>query len=111
MSIRKKKTQTVPNLADMDMKSKAVALKEHKAAGDENNTTQRPNLKLTLPQNSFMWASTAFTPGITSSPFTMMGVFERFRRAMCKTARSSVKLIFSPENMASREASTLRARA
>ncbi len=74
-------------------------------------SNKRQNQSLTLPQNSFMWASTAFTPGITSSPFTMIGVFARLRRAMCRTALSSVKLIFSPENIASRDASTLRARA
>jgi hypothetical protein len=29
----------------------------------------------------------------------LMGVFERLRRATCNTARSSVMLIFSPENI------------
>mmetsp|Transcript_40478 Transcript_40478/g.86360 ORF Transcript_40478/g.86360 Transcript_40478/m.86360 type:complete len:209 (-) Transcript_40478:173-799(-) len=43
--------------------------------------------------------STPFTSGITSTPSTRIGVLERLRSATCNTARFSVRLIFSPENM------------
>lgn len=57
-------------------------------------------------QNDFIFSRTLLTSGITSLPSTRMGVFDRFRRATCSTARFSVKLIFSPLNMRSRAAST-----
>lgn len=46
------------------------------------------------------WPSTAFTSGITSLPSTMIGVEDRLRRATWSTARFSVRLISSPENIA-----------
>ena len=64
------------------------------------------NLIHTWPQNSFIWLKTALTSGMTSLPSTKIGVFFLFRRAICRTARPSVKFIFSPLNMASRMAST-----
>ena len=49
---------------------------------------------------------TSFTSGITSTPSTRIGVFERLRSATCSTARFSVWLIFSPANMRSASART-----
>ena len=43
---------------------------------------------------------------LTSFPSTIIGVFERFRRAICKTALFSVKLILSPANIAALISST-----
>ena len=57
-------------------------------------------------ENSPMAASTALTSGITSRPSTMTGVLERLRSAVCSTARSSVMLMISPANIASRFSST-----
>ena len=42
------------------------------------------------------------TSGITSLPSTRTGLPEKLRKAVCRTARFSVALIFSPANMASR---------
>ena len=42
---------------------------------------------------------TRLTSGMTSWPSTRMGVLERLRRAMWRTARFSVMLIFSPANI------------
>ena len=50
----------------------------------------------TLLQNSFMWLSTLLTAGMTFFPSTTMGTLLLFLRATWSTARSSVKLIFSP---------------
>lgn len=61
--------------------------------------------------NSFMCASTALTSGVTSLPSTKIGRFLRFRKAICNTDLFSVKFIFCPANIASRESSNLRARA
>ena len=63
-------------------------------------------INYTSSQKSFMCANTEFTSGIMSTPSTKIGVLDLLRRAVCKTARFSVKLIFCPENIASREAST-----
>mmetsp|Transcript_12914 Transcript_12914/g.42943 ORF Transcript_12914/g.42943 Transcript_12914/m.42943 type:complete len:298 (+) Transcript_12914:781-1674(+) len=54
----------------------------------------------TLLTNGSSLASTPFTSGITSTPSTKIGVLARFRSATCSTARSSVRLIFSPANIA-----------
>ena len=54
----------------------------------------------TRSTNDFIRLSTAFTSGMTSAPSTWMGVFERLRRATWRTARFSVRLIFSPPNIA-----------
>ena len=51
-----------------------------------------------------MRSSTACTPGTTSWPSTRMRVPRGARRATWSTARCSVTLIFSPENMASMRA-------
>mmetsp|Transcript_46688 Transcript_46688/g.77256 ORF Transcript_46688/g.77256 Transcript_46688/m.77256 type:complete len:219 (-) Transcript_46688:141-797(-) len=53
----------------------------------------------TRPTKSFIWSSTAFTSGITSAPSTTIGVLARLRNATWSTARFSVRLIFSPENI------------
>ncbi|GLH03558.1 Protein of unknown function [Gryllus bimaculatus] len=66
---------------------------------------------LTCWEKAFMWSSTARTSGMTSLPPVVMGVVPRWRRATCSTARPSVKLMGAPLNMASRRASTCRARA
>mmetsp|Transcript_24913 Transcript_24913/g.53072 ORF Transcript_24913/g.53072 Transcript_24913/m.53072 type:complete len:249 (+) Transcript_24913:870-1616(+) len=42
---------------------------------------------------------TSLTSGMTSFPSTIMGVFDWFLKATCKTARPSVSLIFSPANI------------
>ncbi len=47
----------------------------------------------------FIFSSTALTSGITSLPSTKIGVLLRLRSATCSTARFSVRLIFSPENI------------
>ena len=49
---------------------------------------------------------TSCTSGTTSSPSSSMTVPRGRRRAVCRTARSSVRLMCSPANMASRRAST-----
>ena len=49
------------------------------------------------------------TSGMTSWPSTMTGLPEKLRSAVCRTARFSVTLIFSPANIASRLASTPQA--
>ena len=46
------------------------------------------------------------TSGITSLPSTRTGLPEKLRKAVCRTARFSVTLIFTPANIASRRAST-----
>ncbi len=56
----------------------------------------------TAEEKSFMSCRVFNTPGITSSPSTITGVPVRLRSAVCSTARSSVWLIFSPQNIASR---------
>ena len=48
-------------------------------------------------ENSPMCSSTALTSGMTSLPSTRIGRLDRFRSAMCSTARFSVMLIFSPQ--------------
>ena len=53
----------------------------------------------TLSENCCIFVSTPLIAGMTSSPSTRTGVFERFRKAICSTALSSVQLIFSPENI------------
>ena len=56
-------------------------------------------------------SSTAWTPGITSSPSTSTRASLGARRAVWSTARCSVELIFSPPNIASRRAGSPRASA
>ncbi len=51
-------------------------------------------------------SSTACTSGTTFSPSTSITASRGARRAVCSTARSSVVLIFSPANMASRSPKT-----
>ena len=46
------------------------------------------------------------TSGMTSLPSTSTGLPEKLRKAVCRTARFSVTLIFSPANIAARLAST-----
>mmetsp|Transcript_18755 Transcript_18755/g.44506 ORF Transcript_18755/g.44506 Transcript_18755/m.44506 type:complete len:209 (-) Transcript_18755:185-811(-) len=53
----------------------------------------------TLSTKGLSLSSTAFTSGITSLPSTRIGVLARLRSATCSTARPSVALILSPENM------------
>ncbi|CSI75933.1 Uncharacterised protein [Vibrio cholerae] len=58
---------------------------------------------ITRSEKAFILANTAFTAGITSSPFTPFtntGELLRLRSAVCSTARSSVWLIASPLNIA-----------
>ena len=55
----------------------------------------------TRSENAAMRSSTACTSGTTSLPSTSTRVPAGARRAVCRTARSSVTLIFSPENIAS----------
>jgi hypothetical protein len=55
---------------------------------------------------SRIFASTALTWGMTSAPSTRIGRFERLRSATCSTARCSVTLILSPENIRSRQPAT-----
>ncbi|CSB38161.1 Uncharacterised protein [Vibrio cholerae] len=55
---------------------------------------------ITRSEKAFILANTAFTAGITSSPFTNTGELLRLRSAVCSTARSSVWLIASPLNIA-----------
>ncbi len=62
-------------------------------------------------ENCRIDSSTALTAGITSSPSTGIGRFERLRSAMCSAARPSVTLTAWPANMASRLSSSLAARA
>ncbi len=54
-----------------------------------------------------IFSRTPITSGITSLPSTRTGLPSKLRKAVCRTARFSVVLIFSPANMASRLASTL----
>jgi hypothetical protein len=49
--------------------------------------------------NARIFASTALTAGITSSPSTWMGRFERLRSATCSTARPSVELLGTREHL------------
>ncbi|CAM5734640.1 hypothetical protein SBADM41S_12004 [Streptomyces badius] len=49
---------------------------------------------------------TACTAGTTFSPSTSMTASRGARSAVCRTARSSVVLIFSPRNIASRSSAT-----
>ena len=51
-------------------------------------------------------ARVSMTSGMTSWPSTSTGLPEKLRSAVCRTARFSVTLIFSPANIASRLAST-----
>ncbi len=55
----------------------------------------------TLSANADIFRSTAWTSGTTSLPSTMMCSLSGARSATCRTARSSVTLIFSPANIAS----------
>ena len=55
----------------------------------------------TLAVNAPILRSTACTSGTTSLPSTTMCSPSGARSATCRTARSSVTLIFSPANMAS----------
>ena len=57
--------------------------------------------RLTLSQKADMRARTSCTAGTTSSPSTRIDWPFGARSATCSTARRSVRLIFSPENMAS----------
>ncbi len=80
-------------------------------------------LRMRLPVNPFQapprtWSAklairsrTACTSGTTSLPSTRMCASRGARRATCSTARCSVALILSPENMASRRAGSPRASA
>ncbi len=56
-------------------------------------------------------ARTALTAGMTSSPSTRIGRLLRLRSAICRTARSSVKLIRSPANIRSRQVARSACRA
>lgn len=47
-----------------------------------------PAQQLLTWQKDFIFSRTLLTSGITSLPSTKMGVFDRFRRATCSTARS-----------------------
>ncbi|MNG32440.1 hypothetical protein D3C84_1184560 [compost metagenome] len=58
-----------------------------------------------------MRASTEFTFGITSSPSTRIGELVRLRSATCSAARFSVRLIFSPLNIALMRAGSPASRA
>ncbi len=58
--------------------------------------------------NAAIWSSTACTCGTTSIPSTSIRSVTGARSATCITARSSVVLMCSPANMASRRASTPR---
>ena len=55
----------------------------------------------TRSQNPDILSSTACTSGTTFSPSTTIEVPRGARSATCRTARSSVTLIFSPRNIAS----------
>ena len=55
----------------------------------------------TRPEKSAILSRTAWTWGTTFSPSTRMDAPLGARRATCRTARFSVKLILSPRNMAS----------
>ena len=46
-----------------------------------------------------MWLRTLFTAGITFFPSTTIGTLLLFLKATWRTARSSVKLIFSPGHL------------
>ena len=61
--------------------------------------------------NAAIWSSTACTSGTTSAPSTFIDTPAGARSATCITARSSVVLMCSPANMASRRASTPASRA
>ena len=65
----------------------------------------------TCSEKSRIFSSTALIPGITSAPSTMTGRFDRLRSAVCRTARSSVKLIRAPSNILARQPSTSADRA
>ncbi|CAM5691360.1 hypothetical protein SALBM311S_02878 [Streptomyces alboniger] len=60
----------------------------------------------TRPAKSLIRSSTACTCGTTFSPSTSTTAFAGARNAVCSTARSSVMLIRSPRNMASRSPNT-----
>ncbi len=62
-------------------------------------------------ENSSMCFSTRLTSGITSLPSTRMGRLERLRSAICSTARFSVMLIFTPENIFLAQPATSRSAA
>ena len=65
----------------------------------------------TRPAKSAIRSSTAWTRGTTSSPSTTMRAPRGARSAMCRTARPSVTLSFSPANIASMRARRPEARA
>ena len=58
-------------------------------------------------RSSAFFPARRLTSGITSLPSTRTGLPSKLRRCLCRTARFSVVLIFSPANIASRLASTL----
>jgi hypothetical protein len=65
----------------------------------------------TLSLKVLMRSSTACTSAVMSWPSRLNGLLRGARRAVCRTARFSVRLIFSPANIASRRRSTPRSRA
>ncbi len=60
----------------------------------------------TRSANAAILSSTSCTPGTTFSPSTSITASRGARSAVCSTARSSVTLIRSPRNMASRSPDT-----
>ena len=60
----------------------------------------------TRPAKSAILSRTACTAGTTFSPSTSITASRGARSAVCRTARSSVVLIFSPRNIASRSPAT-----
>ena len=56
----------------------------------------------TRSANAAIWSSTAWTSGTTSTPSTTIDEVRGARSATCITARSSVTLMCSPANIASR---------
>ncbi len=60
----------------------------------------------TRSEKTCILVSTACTAGTTFSPSTSMTAASGARSAVWRTARSSVVLIFSPRNMASRSSLT-----
>ena len=65
----------------------------------------------TRSEKADMRSSTSCTSRTTSTPSTTSERSRGIRRAVCRTARSSVTLMCSPRNIASRRSSSLQARA
>ena len=65
----------------------------------------------TRSQNAAIRSSTSCTSRTTSTPSTTSERSRGMRSATCSTARSSVMLMCSPRNIASRRSATLHARA